>query len=190
MKTIGLTLLLLTSWCLGAQTPRPAGPPTAGRTLIVYFSHSGHTREIADEIQREVGGDRFEIQTVEPYPSDYDTVVKQARTELDTGFRPRLKGRVPHLEAYRMIFLGYPIWWGTVPRAVAVFLSENNLAGKTLAPFCTHEGSHLGQSVEDIRKLCPQTSLLDGLAIRGRDAGHAQGDVSAWLRKLAPAEPR
>jgi len=79
---------------------------------------------------------------------------------------------------------------GPVPRAVAVFLSENNLAGKTLAPFCTHEGSHLGQSVEDIRKLCPQTSLLDGLAIRGRDAGHAQGDVSAWLRKLAPAEPR
>ena len=71
-----------------------------------------------------------------------------------------------------------------MPMPVATFLSEHDFAGKTIAPFCTHEGSRLGRSVADIRKLCPGATVLEGLAIRGRDAGNAQGDVAEWLRGI------
>lgn len=83
-----------------------------------------------------------------------------------------------------MIFVGYPNWWGTMPMAVFTFLEEYNLSGKTIIPFCTHEGSGLGRSVTDIKKLCPQSTIEDGLAIRGKNVKNAKEDLSEWLRKL------
>lgn len=156
----------------------------AGGVLVVYFSYSGNTREVARTIHSRVGGQLLEIQTVSPYPRGYDAVVKQAKQEQETGARPRLKPQVVDVAASRIVFLGYPNWWGTMPMPVATFLSEHDFSGKTIAPFCTHEGSRLGRSVADIRKLCPGATVLEGLAIRGRDAGKAQDDVMEWLRGI------
>jgi flavodoxin len=158
------------------------------KILVAYFSHSGNTRVIANQIRESVGGDIFEIVAVDPYPSDYDAVVELARKELREEYRPKLKTKVENVESYNVVFVGYPIWWGTIPMPVATFLSEYDFSGKTIVPFCTHEGSRLGQSVTDITKLCPQSTILDGLAVRGRDVKNAQNEVSEWLRKIGMIE--
>jgi flavodoxin len=154
------------------------------KILVAYFSHSGNTREIANQIHQRVGGDIFEIQTVKTYPNDYDTVVSQARQELDSGYKPALKTKIANFKSYDLIFIGYPNWWGTIPRPIVTFLSEYDLSGKTIAPFCTHEGSRLGQSVKDIKIICPQSTVLDGLAVRGGSVKNAQSEVSAWLHLI------
>jgi len=154
------------------------------KILIAYFSHSGNTREIANQIHKIVGGDIFEIQVVKPYPDDYDAVVKQARQELDSGDKPALKTKVENINSYRSVFIGYPIWWYTIPAPVRVFLSEYDLSGKTIVPFCTHEGTGLGRSATDISKLCQKSTLLNGVAIWGKDVKTAQVIVSEWLRKI------
>ena len=154
------------------------------KILVAYFSHTGNTREIADQVHKSVGGDIFEIQSVKPYPHDYNAVVQQARQELDSGYKPALKTKCENIESYDLVFIGYPIWWGTVPAPVKTFLSEYDFSGKTIAPFCTHEGSGLGRSTADISKLCPKSTVLDGVAIRGSIVKTAQNKVSEWLGKI------
>jgi flavodoxin len=156
--------------------------------LVAYFSRSGNTRVIATQIHESVGGDIFEIVTVDPYPSDYDEVVEQAKQELEEDYRPELETKVENMESYDVVFIGYPNWWGTIPTPVATFLSEYDFSGKTIVPFCTHEGSRLGRTVTDITKLCPQSTILAGLAVRGRDVKNAQNEVSEWLRKIGMKE--
>ena len=154
------------------------------KILVVYFSHSGNTREIATQIHKYVGGDLFEIVPVDPYPVDYDAVVAKAKGELSSGYRPALKARLEQVDSYDVVFVGYPNWWGTVPPPVWTFLSEHDVSAKTVVPFCTHEGSRLGRSATDIAKLCPRSTILEALAIRGGEVKHAQGKVAEWLRGL------
>jgi len=155
-----------------------------GSVLSAYFSHSGNTRVIAEHIHKISGGKMFEIVPVNPYPTDYDAVVEQAKKELDTDFMPRLKTKVADMNSYAMVIIGYPNWWGTVPRPIAAFLSEYDFTQKTIAPFCTHEGSGMGRSVSDIRNFCPKATVLDSLAIRGGSVHHAQDTVTSWLREI------
>jgi len=154
------------------------------KILVAYFSYSGNTREIANQIHKRVGGDIFEIQVVKLYPDDYDAVVKQARQELNSSHKPALKTKIENIKSYDLVFIGYPNWCSTVPAPVRVFLSEYDFYGKTIIPFCTHEGSGLGRSATDISKLCPKSTLLDGIAIRGREVKTAQNEVVEWLRKI------
>jgi flavodoxin len=91
------------------------------------------------------------------------------------------------MDAYDVIFLGYPNWYGTMPTPVFTFLEEYDFAGKTIIPFCTHEGSGMGSSENDIARICPQARLLTGLSVHGTYAGSAQGDVENWLRKIGMA---
>jgi flavodoxin len=167
------------------MTSKEEALPLSGtkKILVAYFSHSGNTREIANQIRQSVGGDIFEIQAVKPYPNDYDAVVEQARQELNSGYKPALKTKVDNIRSYDVIFVGSPSWWSTIAGPVKTFLSEYDLSGKTIVPFCTHEGSGLGRSVADISKLCPKSTLLDGVAIRGSNVKTAQNKISDWLRK-------
>jgi flavodoxin len=162
------------------------GMPFSGtkKILIVYFSYTGNTREIAGQIHRIVGGDVFEIQTVKPYPTEYNEVLGQAKRELDSGCKPALKTKVENMESYDLIFVGYPNWWGTFPAPVRTFLSEYDLSRKTIAPFCTHGGGGLGRSAGDISSLCPKSVLLDSFVIMGSDVKAARQRVSDWLRKI------
>lgn len=174
-----------------------------GKILVVYFSRqgnsgetdnkitmsgaslpSGNTRQIADEIHGKVGGDIFEIKTVDSYSPDYNTVVDKAKQEQEDNYRPKLATKVQNIDSYDVIFIGYPNWWGTMPMAVFSFLEQNNLSGKTIVPFCTHEGSALGQSVTDLKKLCPKSTIAEGLAIRAQSVKNSDKDVTQWLRQL------
>lgn len=154
------------------------------KVLIIYYSRTGNTREIANQIHEMVGGDMIELQTVEPYPDDYESVKKQAKEELASGYKPALKTKIENIKPYDLILIGYPIWWGTFPAPVGSFFPEYDLSEKTIAPFCTHLGSSLGRSVTDIVTLCRNSTILDGLAVWGKNAKTAQNEVSAWLRKI------
>jgi flavodoxin len=154
------------------------------RALIACFSYSGNTRQLARQIKALVGGEILEILPVEAYPVDYDAVVAQSRRELKSGYLPALKSTIDNLDSYDVLFLGYPNWCGTIPRPVATLLTGCDLAGKAIVPFCTHEGSGLGNSVRDIAMLCPHSTIMDGLAVRGTNAADAQSVIMAWLESL------
>lgn len=154
------------------------------KILIAYFSHSGNTKVIANDIKATVGGDLFEIKTVEPYPTLYTAVVEQAGKEQKVDTRPKLLSAVENMDAYDTVFIGYPNWWATMPMGVFTFLESYDFSNKTILPFCTHEGSGLGRSVRDIQKLCPNSIFGEGLAIRGGSVHRAQNYVTVWLKKM------
>ena len=164
----------------GAQTPSAS----ANKVLVAYYSHSGNTREAARQIAEASGGDLFEITPETPYPTDYQTVVDQAKREINAGARPTLKTRVGNMAQYDVIFVGSPCWWATVAPPVATFLASYDLSGKTIVPFMTHEGSRMGRSEEDIRKLCPRSQVSDGLPIRGGSVRNSKETVTQWVHSL------
>lgn len=148
----------------------------------------GNTEIIANMVQEAVGGDLFQIVTVKSYPENYRETTDVASQEQGQNARPELATHVENMGDYDVIILCYPNWWGTIPMAVFTFLEEYDFSGKTIAPLCTHEGSRLGRSVTDITKLCPQATILDGLAIRGGDVKNAQDEIAGWLRKIGMIE--
>ncbi len=154
------------------------------KVLIAYYSRTGSTREIANQIHERAGGDMIELQVAEPYPDDYEAVKNRAMQELNSDIKPALKTKVENIRYYDVIFVGSPIWWSTIAAPVKTFLSEYNLAEKTIIPFITHAGSGLGQSVTDISNLCPKSDISDSIAVWGRDAKTAQNKISEWLRKI------
>ncbi|MDI3543102.1 MAG: hypothetical protein PWP57_705, partial [Candidatus Atribacteria bacterium] len=97
-----------------------------GNILIAYYSRSGNTRKLAQLIHQKVGGTVHEIQPEVPYPASYNATVEQAKKEIQAGFRPPLKSRIEHIEAYDTIFIGSPNWWSTIAPPIATFLEENN----------------------------------------------------------------
>lgn len=155
------------------------------KVLIVYYSlRNGNTRIVAEQIQKNVGGDIFRIETVNAYPPVYNDVTKQAKEELQSGYRPPLKTKVQNFDQYDVIYLGSPNWWNTIAPAVMTFLEAYNFEGKAIVPFITHEGSRLGASVDDIKKLAPKATVLKGLPIRGGNVDKAEPDVKKWLQDV------
>ncbi|TGQ34614.1 flavodoxin [Mesorhizobium sp. M00.F.Ca.ET.216.01.1.1] len=165
---------------------QPAGQGSAGRkVLILYYSRTGHTRTVATQIHGLVGGDLAEIQTVEPYPDDYDALVAQNVEEQRSDYKPPLRTKIDNLGNYDVIFIGSPLWNVRLTPPVRSFLSSHDLSGKTIAPFVTYIVSGLGRSRRDIEELCPDATILDGLAILGEDATKAETKVQEWLRRHA-----
>ena len=111
------------------------------RILTVYY--------VAEFIQRSVGGELFEIDTVRPYATDYRACAQEAQQELRANARPELKAFPESLEQYDALFVGYPNWWDTCPMAVFTFLEHFDLTGKQIISFCANEGSGMGRSEQD-----------------------------------------
>jgi flavodoxin len=191
-------LLAMTAMLATGTELLKAEPQANGRTLIVYYSRRGmnyvggkimdlkvgNTEVIAKKIQALTGSDIFQIETVKSYPADYTETTKVAQQEKDANARPVLKSKVSNMNDYNVIYLGYPIWWGTMPMAVYTFLTAYDFAGKTIIPFCTNEGSGLGSSVQDIRRLCPKAKVLGGLEIKGSAVNETASEtkVRNWIK--------
>ncbi len=107
-----------------------------------------------------------------------------AQKEQKDNHRPELAAKVDSLADYEVIFLGFPNWWGTMPMALFTFLEQYDFSGKIIIPFCTHEGSRLGRSVDDITRLAPRATILAGFEIRGSRTGSARPALSEWLEHL------
>ena len=173
-----------------------------GRSLVVYFSRTGeqytvgvidkgNTAIVAEMIAAETGADLFELVPAEDhYPMTYDELTDIAKQEQRDGARPAYAGEVPDLSQYDTIFIGAPVWWGDWPMILYTFFENNAdaLAGKTLVPFSTHEGSGLSGFDKKLAKACPDAVVEKGLAVRGNDCQNRQDsvreDVAEWLEEL------
>lgn len=144
----------------------------------------GTTEYMGKMIQELVGGDMYLIETVEPYPTDFDSVVDQNHVEMDAGTLPELKSNELDISQYDTVFIGYPIWATNAPQAVYSFLEEYDLSGKTVIPFCTHDGYGAGNSYNDIEAVLPNAEVLDGLAIEAGDVPEGGDIVAQWLSEI------
>jgi len=165
------------------------------KILIAYYSRrgenysngrlqnidEGNTEPMAKVIQSSTGADLFEIDTAQEYPLGYTDTTRVAKGEYQKQARPELKKMLDSINDYDVIYLGYPNWWNTMPMACFTFLDAYDFSGKTIIPFCTHEGSGLGNSVRDIRKSLPSANVLDGYALTGSAVRSSHELIKAWL---------
>ncbi|MCL1972146.1 MAG: NAD(P)H-dependent oxidoreductase [Endomicrobia bacterium] len=154
------------------------------KVLIVYYSWSGNTAELAKIIQKETGGDIFEIQTEKPYPKEYKAVTEQAKKEINDGYKPAIKGKINNIAEYDVIFVGSPNWWGTIAPAVTTFLSEYDLSGKIVAPFFTHGGGGMQNCAADTAKLLPKSAVVQAVTFSGYRVKDSQEDIKAWVKEV------
>lgn len=165
--------------------------------IIVYFSREGenyvsgaiknlkvgNTEVAAKMIQDYTDADLFKMEPNVPYSADYNECIAQAQDDQRRDARPELKEYPESLEKYDTVYLGYPNYWGTMPMAVFTFLEHFDFNGKTILPFCTHEGSGMGRSEEDIKRLCPGAVVKKGLAIHGASVSRSEKDIKEWIKK-------
>ena len=152
-----------------------------GKVLIAYFSWGGNTKGIAEEIQSQTGADLFEITMVNPYSSDYNTVLDEAQRDQNAQARPKLATHVKNMDEYDIVMIGYPNWWASIPMPVASFLEEYDFSDKTILPFCSHGGGRFGQSLTAIAKLTPDAAIGEALSIHYAGGSKLSDDVSEWL---------
>jgi len=155
---------------------------TSGKILTAYYSYSGNTRKIAQEIHKKVGGVTVEIEVVTAYPASYDDVVAQAKKEIAEDYEPPIKTNVQNISEYDVIFIGSPVWWYTIAPPVVAFLSEHDLSGKTVVPFVTHGGGGQANSFRNVAKFTPNSKVLEGIEFYGSSC--TDKETSDWLNKI------
>ena len=169
---------------------------TEKKVLVAFFSHTGenyavgnitkgNTHIVAEMIAEATGGRLFEIVPVKEYPKTYNACVEVAKKEKAAGARPAVKDDIA-VEDYEVVFIGYPNWWGDMPMAVYTFIEKHRWTGKTVIPFCTHEGSGLSHTEKNIADACKGAAVEKGLAVKGSTAQNEQETakqaVIQWLR--------
>lgn len=156
----------------------PENVQTADNQLIVYFSRTGTTERAAQKIHELTGAAMVEIEAVDAYPSSYQSTLSRAEQELDRHARPEISTVVENMEQYEVVYVGYPIWYGTAPMPVFTFLESYDLSGKTIVPFCTSGSSGVSASIQDIRESCPASTVTEG-----RRVNDVNG-IESWLSDL------
>ena len=142
----------------------------------------GHTAAAAEFIQKAVGGDLIELQTVKTYVKEHMKMIYEAKEELEKGLCPELK-YYPDMSSYDTVFLGFPNWWNTMPMPVIGFLEHYNWQGKKIIPFVTSGGSSFGKSIEDLKKLCPDAEISEGGAFLGHQVESSEAQIAAWAKQ-------
>lgn len=167
------------------------------KNLIIYYSRKGqnyingsikelkkgNTEIVAEFIQKAVGGDLFQIETVQDYPADYMQTTEVAQEELRAKARPELKRYLEDISAYDNVFVCGPCWWGTYPMAVLTQLERLDFTGKKVFAVMTHEGSGQGGSEKTLKQSCKGATVGKGIAIHGADAAKSEAAVAAWAKK-------
>lgn len=166
------------------------------KNLIIYYSRvgqnyvngkvevltKGNTEIVAEYIQKAVGGDLFQVETVKTYAEDYYECLEDSKAELRSDVRPELKAYLDDISEYDNIVIAGPCWWGTFPMAIFSLTDRLDFEGKKVFPVMTHEGSGLAGSVAVLKRHCEGAEVGTGLAIRGADAPGSVKEVTAWAK--------
>lgn len=179
-RRVFIESLLLGFAALGLDAHAQAKP----RILIAYFSQSGNTRLIAQDIAHFTKGELFEIQTKEPIVGDFDTLVEKARADRAANRRPVLAKHVTNMSSYDVVFVGFPNWVGTMPMPVFSFLEQHNFKGKTIVPFCTHGTSGISDTISDLVKLNLGATIAPYFDVYRGDVAKARDEVGKWIGSL------
>lgn len=167
------------------------------KVLVAFFSHTGenffggeiidiskgNTHVAAEMIADVCGADLFEIKSKKEYSRIYKECVEEAKEDMVTDARPEL-AEDKDITDYDVIFLGYPSWCGTMPKPVWTFLDAHDFSGKVVCPFCTNEGSKMGNSEKDLAKILPDAILKKGLPIHGSTVGEAGDEIKKWIEEI------
>jgi flavodoxin len=151
------------------------------KALVVYYSYSGATRKLAEEIASQTGADLREISPVNSYSFDYNTAAKELRNEIERGFCPSLLSGGEAIDQYDIVFIGSPNWFKRFAPPILSFIRQVDLSGKTVVPYCTSGGGGLGRMIGDYTKECPNSTILPGIAAT---VDFTPEEVSAWLKKI------
>lgn len=167
------------------------------KVLVVHLSRTNNTKVIAEIIHKNVGGDLVAIELINPYPTDYKETVQQVSDENKSGFLPPLKTKIDKIEKYDVVFIGFPTWGMQLPPPMKSFLHQYDLSGKTIIPFNTNSGYGVGSGFESVKKLAPESKILEGFSVEGgkeRDGilfvmngkkeKLVQDEVKKWLQKI------
>ncbi|MDE6788434.1 MAG: hypothetical protein K2J47_03840 [Ruminococcus sp.] len=180
----GKTLIAYFSLGRNSGNFETADATTSASIVVDSTARYGATEYIANLIQQQVGGDLYSIEVTEPYSSDFDEVADQNHNEMAENFLSELAGETLDISQYDTIYIGYPVWATTTPRAIHTFLNQYDLSGKTVIPFCTHNGYGKGNSETVIANLCPQSKVLEGTAINSSNILSSQETVIQWLNEI------
>lgn len=162
-------------------------PVEENRALVIYFSCTGNTKAVAEEIAAQTGAELYEIVPEQPYTEedlDYQNDNCRANQEMnDDNARPAITGTSEDFSEYGTLYIGFPIWWGTMPRIMNTFFDTYDLSGKTVMPFCTSGGSGISEAVAAIREAEPEATVQDGLQIGSGSADNCTDAVAVWLEE-------
>lgn len=163
------------------------------KSLVIYFSRAdenyavgyiskGNTEIIAEYIRDITGADLFKVEGVEGYSADYSTCIEEAKQRQQRGERPELKEYLEDISEYEVIYIGAPVYWGTMPQEMFTQLEKLDFTGKIVRVFTTHEGSGLANIPNDVKRICKGANVLgDSIAIRGADCKNAKGKIENWI---------
>lgn len=169
------------------ENPQPVQPGESGgsgyfsgkKVLIAYFSWGGTTKRMAEQIQAITGGDMFEIEPVNPYPTSYTPCTEVALEERDSDARPAIKNRVANWDDYDVVFLGGPVWWHTAPMILHTFAESYDFDGKTVVPFTTYASTYRDETLQAIVDMTPAAEHLDGLGLTGGSIN--ENRIRTWV---------
>jgi len=154
------------------------------RKLVAFFSASGVTTKVAENLSKAIDADLFEIKPEVPYtPKDLNWRDKAARSTIemhDLSFRPAITGKCENIADYDTIFVGFPIWWYIAPTIINTFLESYDLSGKTIVPFATSGGSGMGETNKMIQSSCPNSKLLEGKILNRA----SETELITWVKSL------
>lgn len=159
------------------------------KKLVVFYSYTGHTKMIAENIQRKLNCDILEIKPVKPYSTDYQTVVDEEQNNSSVGKTPDIQKIDKNLNDYDEIIVGTPVWWYTIAPVIRTFLTQNDLSNKTIKPFATNAG-WLGHTFQEIQKLCPDSRVDKEMNIVFTEDHHVSqlvtspDEIDEWIEKL------
>ena len=131
----------------------------AQKTLVLYYSETGTTKTVAQELQKQLGADIESIEAEEPYTGIFQETIQRGQREMQSGNWPALKPFKKKIQQYDIIFLGYPIWFGTYANPIATLVRNNDFAGKTIVPFCTFGSGGLNTSSDALKKALPKAKI-------------------------------
>ena len=153
----------------------------AQKTLILYYSETGTTKTVAQELQKQLSADIESIEAVEPYTGNFQETIQRGQREMQSGKTPELKALKKNIADYDVIFLGYPIWFGTYAMPIATLVKDNDFAGKTVVPFCTFGSGGLNTSSEALKKALPKAKIQQGYGVRTARVAAAAKEVNRFL---------
>ncbi len=168
------------------ETPDDPDQPEETSILVAYFSWSGTTQRMAQEIAAQTGADIFRIVPVTPYPTEYTPCTEVARAEKEADARPAISGKVEKWSEYDTVFIGCPVWWWTTPMIICTFAESYDFSGKTVVPFCTYASTYRDETLARIVELTPAAKHLEGEGLISERVNAA--NISSWLKRIGIVE--
>ena len=156
---------------------------SAQKALVLYYSETGTTKTVAQEIQAQTGADIEAVEAVEPYSGNFQETIQRSGRERESGELPALKPLKKRIADYDIVFLGYPIWFGTYALPIATLVKEQDFAGKTVVPFCTFGSGGLNTSTADLKKALPKANIVAGYGVRTARVAAAAKELDRFLKE-------